>query len=85
MTGKACLLNVERTDIQIYEKVVLFICGTKQFWTAVSLLGVGLWGEEQIVAPGEMDLRGPVSTGSLSGSQPQTLTAVGLCWMLAGP
>lgn len=41
------------------------------------LLGVGLWGEEQIVAPGETDLRGPVRTGFLSGSQPQLLVLVG--------
>lgn len=41
-------------------------------------------GWEQIVAPGEMDLRGPVSTSLLSGSHPQTPTAVGHCWMLAG-
>jgi len=48
------------------------------------LLGVGLWGAEGIVAPGEMDLRAPVGTRSLSGSQLQTPTAVGLCWVLAG-
>lgn len=55
--------NVERNDIWIYVKVILFVCGQGFYFGQVSfcpgfLLSVGLWGEEPIMREGEIDLKG---------------------------